>query len=52
MDDDGNLIMSIHALVVDTGERRIIVDTCIGNDKERNIPNWSNLQKQKDCPFS
>ena len=44
MDDDGNLIMSIHALVVDTGERRIIVDTCIGNDKERNIPNWSNLQ--------
>ncbi|TNF87190.1 MAG: MBL fold metallo-hydrolase [Gammaproteobacteria bacterium] len=44
MDGDGNLIMSIHALVVDTGERRIVVDTCIGNDKERSIPNWSNLQ--------
>ncbi len=44
MDAEGNLIMSIHALVVDTGERRIIVDTCIGNDKERNIPTWSNLQ--------
>ena len=22
----------------------MIVDTCIGNDKERNIPSWSNLQ--------
>ena len=36
--------MSIHALVVDTGARRIVVDTCIGNDKERSIPAWSNLQ--------
>ena len=44
MDDAGNLVMSIHALVVDTGERRIIVDTCIGNDKERDIPTWSHLQ--------
>lgn len=44
MDADGNLIMSIHALVVDTGDRRIVVDTCIGNDKQRSIPNWSNLQ--------
>jgi len=44
MDETGNLIMSIHALVLDTGSRRIIVDTCIGNDKQRNIPNWSNLQ--------
>ncbi|HAK50296.1 MAG TPA: MBL fold metallo-hydrolase [Gammaproteobacteria bacterium] len=44
MDDEGNLIMSIHALVVDTGSRRILVDTCIGNDKQRSIPNWTNLQ--------
>ena len=44
MDDVGNLVMSIHALVVDTGERRIVVDTCVGNDKQRTIPNWSNLQ--------
>lgn len=42
--DAGELIMSIHALVVDTGPRRIVVDTCIGNDKQRTIPNWSNLQ--------
>ena len=44
MDETGNLIMSIHALVVDTGERKIVVDTCIGNDKVRAIPTWSNLQ--------
>ena len=44
MDAAGNLIMSVHALVVDTGDHRIVVDTCIGNDKQRNIPAWSNLQ--------
>jgi len=44
MDAEGNLIMSVHALVIDTGSRRIIVDTCIGNDKQRSIPAWTNLQ--------
>jgi glyoxylase-like metal-dependent hydrolase (beta-lactamase superfamily II) len=44
MTDEGKLIMSVHALVVDTGTRRIVVDTCIGNDKERSIPTWSHLQ--------
>lgn len=44
MDEAGNLVMSIHALVIDTGARRIIVDTCIGNDKERAIPGWNDLQ--------
>jgi len=44
MTPDGHLIMSVHALVIDTGDRKIIVDTCIGNDKERQIPSWNNLQ--------
>ena len=44
MDEACNLIMSIHALVIDDGEKRIVVDTCIGNDKQRNIPSWTNLQ--------
>ena len=44
MDDQGRLRMSVHALVVDTGSRRILVDTCIGNDKERSVPAWSHLQ--------
>jgi glyoxylase-like metal-dependent hydrolase (beta-lactamase superfamily II) len=43
-DETGKLRMSVHALVVETPGRRIIVDTCIGNDKQRDIPTWSNLQ--------
>jgi glyoxylase-like metal-dependent hydrolase (beta-lactamase superfamily II) len=43
-DADGRLIMSIHALLVETPEKKIIVDTCIGNDKKRSIPAWTNLQ--------
>jgi glyoxylase-like metal-dependent hydrolase (beta-lactamase superfamily II) len=42
--EDGRLKMSIHALVVDTGKRKILVDTCIGNDKQsRSIPSWNQL---------
>jgi glyoxylase-like metal-dependent hydrolase (beta-lactamase superfamily II) len=44
-DERGRLKMSIHALVVETPDRRIVVDTCLGNDKEgRRIPSWNNLQ--------
>jgi glyoxylase-like metal-dependent hydrolase (beta-lactamase superfamily II) len=44
-DELGRLKMSIHALVVETPSRRIIVDTCLGNDKEnRRIPTWNKLQ--------
>jgi glyoxylase-like metal-dependent hydrolase (beta-lactamase superfamily II) len=43
-DEDGRLRMSVHALVVETPTRRIIVDTCIGNDKQRDIPAWNGLQ--------
>src|ERR1700751_346591 len=31
-DERGRLQMSIHALVVETPSRRIVVDTCVGND--------------------
>ena len=44
-DQHGRLKMSVHALVVETPDRRIIVDTCLGNDKEgRRIPSWNRLQ--------
>src|SRR5207245_10955705 len=44
-DDPGRLTMSIHALIVETPSRRIIVDICFGNDKEnRRIPTWNKLQ--------
>jgi glyoxylase-like metal-dependent hydrolase (beta-lactamase superfamily II) len=32
---DGRGIISMHALIVDTPCKRIIVDTCVGNDKNR-----------------
>jgi len=42
---EGKLRMSIHALVIATPERRILVDTCLGNDKEnRSVPRWNKLQ--------
>jgi len=41
--DEGRLKMSIHALVVETPSRRIVVDTGLGNDKQgRNVPTWNN----------
>ena len=43
-DSKGNTIVSVHALVIETKEKCIIVDTCLGNDKERHIPSWNNLQ--------
>lgn len=43
-EESGKLKMSIHALVVEAPGRRIIVDTCIGNDKRREMGPWSNLQ--------
>jgi len=43
-DEKGKLNMSIHALVIESKGKRIIVDTCIGNDKVRSNPVWSNLK--------
>ena len=41
--EEGRLKMSIHALVVETPSRRIVVDTGLGNDKTgRNVPTWNN----------
>ena len=43
-DDEGRLRMSIHAFLVETPTRRIVVDTCLGNDKQgRRIPAWNGL---------
>lgn len=43
-DPDGRLIMSIHALIVETGDCKIMVDTCLGNNKVRAIPGWNMRQ--------
>ncbi len=41
---EGYLLQKIQSLVVDTGETRVIVDTCIGNDRVRHNPGWNGLQ--------
>jgi glyoxylase-like metal-dependent hydrolase (beta-lactamase superfamily II) len=47
-DPTGRLRMSIHSFIVETPGRRIVVDTCLGNDKQgRRIPHWND----RDGPF-
>ncbi|MFT7649230.1 MAG: glyoxylase-like metal-dependent hydrolase (beta-lactamase superfamily II) [Candidatus Poriferisodalaceae bacterium] len=41
--NDGRFNLSIHALVVDTPTATILVDTCVGNDKERTSTGWNML---------
>jgi len=35
VDEQGEAVGSVHSLVLEVGERRIVIDTCIGNDKPR-----------------
>jgi glyoxylase-like metal-dependent hydrolase (beta-lactamase superfamily II) len=47
-DANGRLRMSIHSLIVQTPDRCIVVDTCLGNNKQgRRIPHWND----RDRPF-
>jgi glyoxylase-like metal-dependent hydrolase (beta-lactamase superfamily II) len=42
IDAQGNIKLSVHALVLESQGKKIIVDTCVGNDKERSMfPEWS-----------
>ncbi|REJ81258.1 MAG: MBL fold metallo-hydrolase [Acidobacteria bacterium] len=40
-DAEGNLILSIHSWLLDTPSGRVVVDTGLGNDKQREIPLWN-----------
>ncbi|MFU8817305.1 MAG: MBL fold metallo-hydrolase [Pseudomonadales bacterium] len=44
VDEQGRLVLSIHALVVESQGRTLVVDTCIGNDKPRSYPRWNHMQ--------
>ena len=44
---EGWLKMSIHALIIESHGKKIMVDTCLGNDKERKLRAWSH----RDGPF-
>jgi glyoxylase-like metal-dependent hydrolase (beta-lactamase superfamily II) len=41
---EGNLIMNIQMLIIETPDQKMVVDTCIGNDKALNMEGWANLQ--------
>src|SRR3972149_10042799 len=45
--ETGKLIMSIHCFVVRTRHHTILVDTCIGNHKNRGMKLWH----QRNGPF-
>ena len=47
VNERGEALMSVHAFVVESQGRRIVVDTCIGNDKRLPIPAWN----QRQGPF-
>ncbi len=44
VDDQSKLILSMHSLIIESQEQTIMVDTCIGNDKERTYPRWNKMQ--------
>jgi glyoxylase-like metal-dependent hydrolase (beta-lactamase superfamily II) len=46
-DDAGNVSLRVQAFVVEVGSRTIVVDPCVGNGRERNLPFWS----MQDWPF-
>ena len=44
VDDQSKLILSMHSLIIESQGQTIMVDTCIGNDKERTYPRWNKMQ--------
>src|SRR6185436_9288508 len=44
VDDQGKMVLSMHGLVIESEGRRILVDTCIGNDKVRPTRSFNQLQ--------
>jgi glyoxylase-like metal-dependent hydrolase (beta-lactamase superfamily II) len=37
VNEQDQMLLSIHALLVETPSMRLVVDTCVGNDKQRNM---------------
>ncbi len=44
VDADHRLVLSMHMLILEAHGQTIVVDTCIGNDKQRNYPKWNLMQ--------
>jgi len=46
INEDGTIPLSIHTFLVESEGVKILVDTCIGNDKPRPLPDWNLRQGQ------
>jgi glyoxylase-like metal-dependent hydrolase (beta-lactamase superfamily II) len=44
VEESGELLSSFFALLVRSQGRRIVIDTCLGNDKPRLVPQWNQRQ--------
>jgi len=42
--DEGRALASIHCFVIQSAGRVIVVDTCVGNDKPREVKSWNMRQ--------
>ena len=43
-DPGGTIRYAVQAYIIESQGRRIIVDTCVGNDKDRNNESWNHLK--------
>jgi glyoxylase-like metal-dependent hydrolase (beta-lactamase superfamily II) len=41
---EGQIILAVQAFVLEIHGHRIVIDTCVGNDREREVPQCENLQ--------
>jgi glyoxylase-like metal-dependent hydrolase (beta-lactamase superfamily II) len=44
IDSEGLLISSIFSLLVESAGKKLVIDTCLGNDKPRAVPFWNERQ--------
>ncbi|HKI99442.1 MAG TPA: MBL fold metallo-hydrolase [bacterium] len=42
--DELHMVLSMQLFIVRTPHHTVLVDTCVGNDKERHYPEWTRLQ--------
>ena len=42
---DNKIILNIQMMIIETPDRRMVVDTCIGNDKTLALEAWANMQR-------
>ena len=44
VDQEHKIVLSMHSLVIQSQDQTLMVDTCIGNDKQRTYPRWNMMQ--------